>query len=239
MKITVLTLFNELFDMYLSQKIHQRANENNILFKIENIRDYSDNKHKQIDDTPYGGGAGMLLKPEPFWNYFKSKKKKPHVIFLSPQGIKLDQKKVIELSQKEEICLISGRYEGLDKRVIDKFVDEEISIGDYVLSSGDLPALVLIDSILRMKEGIIKKESYETDSFFNGLLGFDQYTKPFEIDNMKVPEILLSGHHKKIEEYREKSSIINTLKTRPDLLKEKLKNENFKKQYLKILDTVL
>ncbi|CAM3159868.1 tRNA (guanosine(37)-N1)-methyltransferase TrmD [Streptobacillus ratti] len=245
MKIRVLTLFNEIFEMYLSQTIMQRANEQNIEIDIENIRDYSDNKHKQVDDTPFGGGAGMVLKPEPFWKYFvnlrKSKVKKPFTVFVTPQGKKLTQEKLIELSKIEDLCIISGKYEGLDQRVIDKFVDEEISIGDYVLSSGDLPALVIIDGIMRMKEGIIKKESYETDSFYNGLLGFPQYTRPQIIDKMEVPEVLISGNHKKINEYREIKAILKTLKNRPDLLKEKLKDKEFLKKYdrfLKLIETL-
>lgn len=237
MKIRILTLFNELFEIYLEQNILKRAN---IDFEFINIRDYAFNKHKQVDDIPYGGGAGMLLKPEPFWEYFKNLRKKrikkPYCIFLSPQGSKLTQKKLIELSQKEDICLISGRYEGLDQRVIDKFVDEEISIGDYVLTSGDLPALVLIDGIIRMKDGIIKKESYETDSYYNGLLGYSQYTRPSNIDNMKVPEVLINGNHKKIEEFRLKDSIFKTMKNRIDLLNDKLNDENFRKKYIEILN---
>lgn len=239
MKIRVLTLFEDIFELYLSQTIMKRAKDNNINIDIVNIRDYTNNKHLQVDDTPYGGGAGMLLKPEPFWAYFvslrKNKIKKPYTIFVSPQGKTLDQKKVIDLSKKEDICIISGRYEGLDQRVIDKFVDEEISIGDYVLSSGDLPSLVLIDSILRMKDGMIKKESYETDSFYNGLLGYPQYTKPQVIDKMEVPEVLVNGNHKKIEEYRFEKSILKTLKNRPELIKELLKDDEFLKKYEKIL----
>ena len=222
MKIRVLTLFDELFKMYLSQTILDRANSNDVEYIIENIRDYADNKHKQVDDAPFGGGAGMVLKPEPFWAYFvglrKSKIKKPYTIFVTPQGEKLNQKKLIELSQKDDICIISGRYEGLDQRVIDKFVDQEISIGDYVLSSGDLPSLVLIDGIMRMKEGIIKKESYETDSFYNGLLDYPHYTRPAEYKDLKVPEVLLSGNHKKIDEWRLKESLRRTYLRRPDLL---------------------
>ena len=169
MKFNVLTLFPELFEQYLSQTILKRATERNIIdFNIVNIRDYARNKHSQMDDIPFGGGAGMVLKPEAYWNFFyenygfynnenNENSKKPYVIFLSPQGKQLTHKKVTELSEKDEIVLISGRYEGLDQRVIDKFVDEEISIGDYVLSSGDLPSLVIMDSVIRIKEGIIKK----------------------------------------------------------------------------------
>ncbi|NYV27225.1 tRNA (guanosine(37)-N1)-methyltransferase TrmD [Streptobacillus felis] len=242
MKIRILTLFNEIFNLYLSQTIMKRAEDNNTEIEIVNIRDLSDNKHKQVDDTPFGGGAGMVLKPEPFWKYFselrKSKIKKPYTIFVTPQGKTLNQEKIIELSKMEDICIISGRYEGLDQRVIDKFVDEEISIGDYVLSSGDLPSLVLVDGIIRLKEGIIKKESYETDSFYNGLLGFPQYTRPQKIDKFEVPEVLTSGNHKLIEEYREYMSILKTIKNRPDLLVRKMSDKEFLNKYFKFLKLI-
>lgn len=255
MKFTVLTLFPEIFEQYLSQTIIQRAVEQNIVnYNIVNIREYTKNKHNQMDDIPFGGGAGMVLKPEAYWNYFyenynkslfikkdtndkldKQENKKPYIIFMSPQGKTLTHKKVMEICEKEEIVIISGRYEGLDQRVIDKFVDEEISIGDYVLSSGDLPALVLIDSVTRIKEGVIKKESFETDSFYNGLLGFPQYTRPIEIDGYEVPEVLRSGNHKKIDEYREIKAIEKTEKNRKDLLDKKLENDNeFRKKYKNI-----
>ena len=247
MKFNVLTLFPELFEQYLSQTILKRASEKDIIdFNIVNIRDYARNKHSQMDDIPFGGGAGMVLKPEAYWNFFyenyefynneNSDLKKPYVIFLSPQGKQLTHKKVTELSEKEEIVLISGRYEGLDQRVIDKFVDEEISIGDYVLSSGDLPSLVIMDSVIRIKEGVIKKESFETDSFYNGLLGFPQYTRPVEIDGYSVPEVLRSGNHAKIDEYRYFKSIEKTLENRKDLIEKKLENdEQFRKLYKKYL----
>ena len=159
MKFTVLTLFPEIFELYLAQTIMQRASELGIVeYKIVNIRDYSGNKHNQVDDIPFGGGAGMVLKPEPYWNYFEQKmveekEKKGYVIFVTPQGKQLTHEKVIEISNRDDVTIISGRYEGLDQRVIDEFVDEEISIGDYVLSSGDLPSLVLMDSVIRIKEG--------------------------------------------------------------------------------------
>lgn len=242
MKFTVLTLFPELFENYLSQKIIKRAVEiNKVNYNIINIRNYTNNKHNQIDDIPFGGGAGMVLKPEAYWNFFSeidcnSEEKKQYVIFMSPQGKTLTHEKVIELSKKDNIIIISGRYEGLDQRVIDKFVDEEISIGDYVLSSGDLPALVLIDSITRIKEGVIKKESFETDSFYNGLLGFPQYTRPVEIDGYEVPEVLRSGDHKKIDDYRLQKSIEKTIKNRPELFENKLaSDEDFKKVYNKLM----
>lgn len=248
MKFNVLTLFPELFEQYLSQTILKRASDKDIInFNIVNIRDYARNKHNQMDDIPFGGGAGMVLKPEAYWNFFyenydfynneNKNSKKPYVIFLSPQGKQLTHKKVTEFSKKEEIVLISGRYEGLDQRVIDKFVDEEISIGDYVLSSGDLPSLVIMDSVIRIKEGVIKKESFETDSFYNGLLGFPQYTRPVEIDGYTVPEVLQSGNHAKISEYRQFYSIEKTMKNRMDLFEKKLENIDedleFKKVYKK------
>ena len=244
MKFSVLTLFPELFEQYLSQTILKRASDKDIInFNIVNIRDYARNKHSQMDDIPFGGGAGMVLKPEAYWNFFyenyefynneNSDLKKPYVIFLSPQGKQLTHKKVTELSEKEEIVLISGRYEGLDQRVIDKFVDEEISIGDYVLSSGDLPSLVIMDSVIRIKEGVIKKESFETDSFYNGLLGFPQYTRPVEIDGYTVPEVLRSGNHAKIDEYRLTKSIEKTIQNRKDLFEKKLSED---KEFLKFYE---
>ena len=244
MKFNVLTLFPELFKQYLSQTILKRAIDKDIIdFNIVNIRDYARNKHSQMDDIPFGGGAGMVLKPEAYWNFFyenyefynneNSDLKKPYVIFLSPQGKQLTHKKVTELSEKEEIVLISGRYEGLDQRVIDKFVDEEISIGDYVLSSGDLPSLVIMDSVIRIKEGVIKKESFETDSFYNGLLGFPQYTRPVEIDGYSVPELLRSGNHAKIDEYRQFHSIEKNMKNRMDLFEKKLAEDE---EFLKLCE---
>ena len=227
MKFTVLTLFPEIFELYLAQTIMQRASELGIVeYKIVNIRDYSGNKHNQVDDIPFGGGAGMVLKPEPYWNYFEQKmveekEKKGYVIFVTPQGKQLTHEKVIEISNRDDVTIISGRYEGLDQRVIDEFVDEEISIGDYVLSSGDLPSLVLMDSVIRIKEGVIKKESFETDSFFNGLLGFPQYTRPIVQEGYPVPDVLRSGNHKKIDEYRHFKAIEKTEKNREDLLDRK------------------
>lgn len=266
MKFTVLTLFPEIFEQYLSQRILQRAVEiGAVSFSIVNIRDYAGNRHNQMDDVPFGGGAGMVLKPEAYWNFFsgnygffyensdnteaveegtddlenrngrEGKDGKPYVVFMSPQGRTLTHEKVKELTEKKEIVIISGRYEGLDQRVIDKFVDEEISIGDYVLSSGDLPALVLMDSVTRIREGVIKRESFETDSFFNGLLGFPQYTRPVEIDGHKVPEVLRSGNHARIDEYRQIKSIQKTIENRGDLFEKKLKDDpDFRAVYEKL-----
>lgn len=234
MKITVLTLFKELFDLYLSQTILDRAVNNDLVeYDIVNIRDYSTNSYHQVDDTPFGGGAGMLLKPEPFFKYFfslKEENRKPYVVFVTPQGNKLNQERIDKLKEKEDLVIISGRYEGLDQRVIDRYVDEEISIGDFVLTSGDLPTLCLIDAITRQKDGVITKESYETDSFYNGLLGYPQYTKPSNLGRHKVPEVLLSGDHKRIREFRFKESVKKTIKNRPDLIAKKLEeDEDFRK----------
>lgn len=240
MKITVLTLFKELFDMYLSQTILDRAVNNDLVeYDIVNIRDYSTNSYHQVDDTPFGGGAGMLLKPEPFFKYFfslKEENRKPYVVFVTPQGNKLNQEIIDKLKEKEDLVIISGRYEGLDQRVIDRYVDEEISIGDFVLTSGDLPALCLIDAITRQKDGVITKESYETDSFFNGLLGYPQYTKPSELGRHKVPSVLLSGNHKEIEKYRLLQSIKKTIKNRPDLFSKKLEEDP---EFRKIVEELL
>ncbi|WP_067139258.1 tRNA (guanosine(37)-N1)-methyltransferase TrmD [Oceanivirga salmonicida] len=238
MKIRVLTLFPELFDLYLSQTILERAKNNIIDFDIVNIRKYAEDRHDGIDDTAFGGGAGMVLKPEPFFKYFfelKDKNIKPYVVFVSPQGKKLDQKKVMELGNKDDLLIISGRYEGLDQRVIDRYVDEEICVGDYVLTSGDLPSLSIIDAISRQKDGVIKKQSYETDSFYNGLLGYPQYTKPSNLGRHKVPSVLLEGNHKKIEEFRFKESVKKTILNRPDLLEEKMKDKEFVKKLKEIL----
>ena len=203
---------------------------------IGKVRDAKTTNDKVIEGLFYlsliallGGGFYNIY----LYNNENSDLKKPYVIFLTPQGKQLTHKKVTELSEKEEIVLISGRYEGLDQRVIDKFVDEEISIGDYVLSSGDLPCLVIMDSVIRIKEGVIKKESFETDSFYNGLLGFPQYTRPVEIDGYSVPEVLRSGNHAKIDEYRQFHSIEKTMKNRMDLFEKKLAEDE---EFLKLCE---
>ena len=186
-----------------------------------NIRDFSKNKHKKVDDTPYGGGAGMVMEPTVVYDAFKSiKDEKTKVIYLSPQGKTLNQQKVQDLAKEENITLLCGHYEGIDQRVIDTIVDEEISIGDYVLTGGELPAMVLIDSVSRYIEGVLKEESIKEESFTNGLLEYPQYTRPEMFLDKRVPEILLSGNHQKIDEWRRNQSIINTYIKRPDLLKE-------------------
>ena len=221
MKFNVLTLFPEMFSS-LDESIIGRSKEKGLIdINLINIRDFSKNKHKKVDDTPYGGGAGMVMEPTVVYDAFKSiKDKKTKVIYLSPQGKTLNQQKVQDLAKEENITLLCGHYEGIDQRVIDTIVDEEISIGDYVLTGGELPAMVLIDSVSRYIEGVLKEESIKEESFTNGLLEYPQYTRPEMFLDKRVPEILLSGNHQKIDEWRRNQSIINTYIKRPDLLKE-------------------
>lgn len=219
MKFDVLTLFPEMFEP-LNSSIIGRAKEKNLIeINLINIRDFSKDKHKKVDDTPYGGGAGMVMMPDVVYDAYKSiKDENAKVIYMSPQGKKLTQKKVEELAKEKHLIILCGHYEGIDQRVIDKIVDEEISIGDYVLTGGELPAMVLIDSVSRYSEGVITKESTNEESFTNGLLEYPQYTRPEVFEGEKVPEVLLSGHHANIEKWRKEKSLEITAKKRPDLL---------------------
>ena len=193
MKIDILTLFPEMFEP-LKQSILGRAIENNLIeINLINIRDFSKDKHKTVDDTPYGGGAGMVIRADVVYDAFKSlKSTNAKTIFLSPQGSTLNQNKVQELSNEEHLILLCGHYEGIDQRVLDEIVDEEISIGDYVLTGGELPAMVLVDAVSRYVDGVINKESVEEESFSNGLLEYPQYTRPEIFLNKQVPEVLKS-----------------------------------------------
>lgn len=193
MKIDILTLFPEMFEP-LKQSILGRAIENNLIeINLINIRDFSKDKHKKVDDTPYGGGAGMVIRADVVYDAFKSlKSTNAKTIFLSPQGSTLNQNKVQELSNEEHLILLCGHYEGIDQRVLDEIVDEEISIGDYVLTGGELPAMVLVDAVSRYLDGVINKESVEEESFSNGLLEYPQYTRPEIFLNKQVPEVLKS-----------------------------------------------
>ena len=235
MKFDVLTLFPEMFEP-LKQSIIKRAVEKNLIdINLINIRDFSEDKHNKVDDTPYGGGAGMLMKPDVVdraYNSIKSENAK--VIYLTPQGKTLNQRIVRDLSKQEHLILLCGHYEGIDQRVLDKIVDEEISIGDYVLTGGELPAMVLIDSVSRYVEGVLSNESTEEESFSNGLLEYPQYTRPEIFDNVKVPDVLISGHHENIRKWRRERSLENTFKKRPEMLEniELTKNE---KDYIKKL----
>lgn len=219
MKFDVLTLFPEMFESLNESIIGRAAEKNLISINTVNIRDFSKNKHKKVDDTPYGGGAGMVMMPDIIYDAYQSvKDENAKVIYMSPQGKKLDQKKVEELSKEKHLVLLCGHYEGVDQRIIDEIVDEEISIGDYVLTGGEIPAMVLIDSVSRYVEGVIDKESSKEESFSQGILEYPQYTRPEIFRNMKVPEILLSGHHKNIEKWRRAEALKNTYFKRPELL---------------------
>lgn len=223
MKFDVLTLFPEMFEP-MKQSIIGRATGKELLeINLINIRDFSKYKHKKVDDTVYGGGAGMLIRPDVVYEAYKSaKSEKSKVIYLSPQGKKLCQSKVENLSKSEEhLILLCGHYEGIDQRVIDKIVDEEISIGDYVLTGGELPAMVLIDSVSRYVEGVLAKESISEESFSeSGLLEYPQYTRPENFEGIKVPEVLQSGHHENINKWRRKEAIKTTYIKRPELLEK-------------------
>lgn len=219
MRFDVLTLFPEMF-MPLQKSILERAQKNgNIDINLINIRDFSKDKHKKVDDTPYGGGAGMVIRPDVVYDAYNSieNRENAKVIFLSPQGKTLNQAKVEELSKKEHLILLCGHYEGIDQRVLDKIVDEEISIGDYVLTGGELPSMVLIDAVSRYVDGVLNIESIKEESFSNNLLEYPQYTRPETFLDEKVPEVLISGHHENIRKWREEQSKIITNKKRPDL----------------------
>lgn len=222
MKFSVLTLFPEMFSA-LDESIIGRAKENKLIdIKLINIRDFSKDKHKKVDDTPYGGGAGMVIRPDVVYDAYKSiDHKNARVIYLSPQGKVFNQSKVKELSKEEHLILLCGHYEGIDQRVIDEIVDEEISIGDYVLTGGELPAMVLIDSISRYIEGVLSEQSIEEESFSNGLLEYPQYTRPEIFLGNEVPEILKSGHHENIDKWRKEKSLEITMVKRPDLIIKK------------------
>lgn len=220
MKINILTLFPELFTAFKSQSIIGRAVKNGLIeINIINIRDFCFDKHQQADDTPFGGEGGMVMKPEPIFRALENCGGK--VIYTSPQGIKFDQKIALELKDEKEITIIAGHYEGIDERVVEEKVDMEISIGDFVLTGGELPSMVMVDAIARLIPGVITKSSYENDSFFNGLLDYPQYTRPAEYMGLKVPNVLLSGNHKNIREWRMKESLRRTYLRRPDLLEKK------------------
>lgn len=220
MNFDVLTLFPEMFDSLKSSIIGRAQEKNLININLINIRDFSKDKHKKVDDTPYGGGAGMIMKPDVIYDAYDSiHDKNAKVIYMSPQGQKLTQKKVCELANEKHLIILCGHYEGIDQRVIDEIVDEEISIGDYVLTGGELPAMVLIDAVSRYADGVITKESTVEESFTNGLLEYPQYTRPEVFRGVRVPEILLSGHHENIEKWRKEKSLEVTKNKRPDMLK--------------------
>ncbi|WP_313756584.1 tRNA (guanosine(37)-N1)-methyltransferase TrmD [Tissierella sp.] len=224
MKIDILSLFPEFFSPLLSWSIIGRAcEENKVSINSINIRDFSKNKHKKVDDYPFGGGTGMVMKPEPIFHAIDSvRDKNSRVIYLSPQGKKFSQELANELSKEEHLVLLCGHYEGIDNRIIEHYIDEEISIGDFVLTGGEIPAMIIIDAIVRLLPGVLRSdESFTDESHYNGLLEYPQYTRPREFNGYSVPDILLSGNHGKIETWRKEEALKATLSKRPDLLKKK------------------
>lgn len=221
MKIDVLTLFPRFLSGIIDWSIIGRAIDDGILnLNLTDIRDFSNNKHRKVDDYPFGGGPGMLMTPEPIYNAIKDvKQRTSKVVYLSPQGDVLDQEKINELSKEEHLILLCGHYEGIDNRIVENYIDEEISIGDYVLTGGEIPAMVVIDSITRLLPGVLKgEESFSDESHYEGLLEHPQYTRPRVFKGRGVPKVLLSGNHQKIEEWKKYQSLKNTFVNRPKLL---------------------
>ena len=227
MKIDVLTLFPEMFTGVISSSIIKRAiDDNKIEINLHNFRDYSKDIHHKVDDTPYGGGCGMILTCQPIFDCVNDlKDDESTVILLTPDGTPYKQEIANNLVKLKHLIIICGHYEGFDDR-IRSICDMEVSIGDYVLTGGEIPAMVLIDSVTRLIDGVINKESYQNDSFYNGLLDYPQYTKPREYNGLKVPDVLLSGNHKEIEKYRIEAALEKTRKRRSDLLKENVSDGN-------------
>lgn len=238
MKIDVLTLFPEMFEAF-NHSIIKRAREKGIIeINIHNIRDFTLNKHKKVDDYPYGGGAGMVMQAEPIYNavdyIIERYGYKPFTILMSPRGEKYSQERANKLASIEHMLFICGHYEGLDERIM-KLVDLELSIGDFVLTGGEIASMAIIDSAARLVKGVLStEESFEDESFYDGLLEFPQYTRPEEFRGMRVPDVLLSGHHENIRKWRRYESIKLTLERRPDLLK----GRKFNKEDMKILSKI-
>lgn len=230
MRIDIMTLFPDMCRAVFTESVIGRAVKNGIIeINAVDIRDYTLDKHNKVDDTPYGGGMGMLMQAQPIYDCYRAicadietcqgTSVKPHVVYLSPQGSVLTQKRAIELSGLDNIIMLCGHYEGVDERVLEEIVDEEISIGDYVLTGGELPALVLTDCIARMIEGVLpNEEAFSLESHYSGLLEHPQYTKPFVWKDKTVPEVLISGHHANIERWKREQSLKRTFERRPDLL---------------------
>lgn len=224
MTFDIMTLFPDMIKTVANESILGRAAEKGIItVNAVNIRDYTKDKHRRVDDYPYGGGFGMVMQCQPIFDCYKDivKEEKVHTIYMSPKGKVLTQKKALELSKLPRLVILCGHYEGVDQRVLDEIVDEEISIGDYVLTGGELGACVLIDSVSRMIDGVLAAdEAFENESHFNGLLEHPQYTRPEEWNGKRVPDILLSGHHANIEKWKAEQSLLITQKMRPDLLEK-------------------
>lgn len=238
MKITILTLFKEMFDSLINTSIIKRTIDKGLVeVEVVNFREYSTDRLKRVDDAPYGGGAGMIIKLQPILDCLNAVKTKNSVVYLlSAKGKVYNQQTAHKLAKKEHVILICGHYEGVDDRILD-YIDGEICIGDYILTGGELAAMIVSDSIIRLLDGAIKEESTSEESFENGLLEYPQYTTPRDYNGNKVPDILFSGNHKAIEEYRFKQSIVKTKEVRPELIDESKFNKQQLKWYKEIDDT--
>ena len=223
MKIDIMTLFPEMCEAVLSESIIGRARKAGLVtVNCHNIRDFAGNKHNRVDDAPYGGGMGMVMQAEPIYNCFKSlfDGEKPHLVYMSPKGKTFKQSDAVRLSKMEHIVLLCGHYEGVDERILEEIVDEEISVGDYVLTGGELPALMVTDAVCRMIKGVLSDDiCFTEESHFDGLLEYPQYTRPEIWHDREVPKVLLSGNHAEIAKWRKQMSIEVTRQKRPDLLK--------------------
>lgn len=237
-RFDVLTLFPEMFEAVLGDSIIGRARANGILeMNFIDIREFSTNKHRKVDDYPYSGGGGMLMNPQPVFDAYMSVAEglsyKPLTIYMSPQGKVFNQSIAVELSDNEHIVLLCGHYEGIDQRVLDEIVDMEISVGDFVMTGGEIPAMTVIDTVSRLVPGVLSTEaSYENESHYNGLLEYPQYTRPQVWHGKSIPDVLVSGHHANIEKWKREQSLLNTLKKRPDMLE----NAELTKQDLLFLE---
>lgn len=226
MRIDILTLFPDMCSAYLNESIIGRARKSGkVQIECTDIRAYTKDKHRRVDDTPYGGGMGMIMQVEPVYDCFmdlcKKIGEKPHLIYLTPQGKTLTQERVKELSKMNNIALLCGHYEGIDERVIEELEPEEISVGDYVLTGGELPALIVADAVSRMLPGVLSDdECFTEESHYSSLLEYPQYTRPYEWRGRAVPEVLLTGHHANVEKWRREQSLKRTLERRPDMLEE-------------------
>ncbi len=253
MKLDILSLFPEMFTGVFGSSIIAKARERELVsIDIHNFRTYATNKHNTVDDYPFGGGGGMVLQVEPIylalqelmggeasfsqWVNTSKEKRRPRVILMTPQGKRFEQEIAKELAQEDHLIFICGHYEGYDERIREHLVTDELSLGDFVLTGGEIAAMAMVDSIVRLQKGVLgNEESAVTDSFYNGLLEYPQYTRPAEFNGWKVPDVLLSGHHKNIEDWRMQQSLYRTYTRRPDLLH----NFSFSKRELKLLDTII
>ena len=229
MKFDIMTLFPDLVETVLSESVIGRARKSGAIeVNTYNIRDWSEDKHRRVDDTPYGGGKGMLMMAPPIYSCYEAICKElgdreinKRVVYMSPRGKVFDQKKARELSELDELIILCGHYEGVDQRIIDEIVDEEISIGDFVLTGGEIPACILVDSVARLVDGVLSDpECHENESISSGLVEYPQYTRPYEFHGVKVPDVLISGHHENIDKWRHEEALRLTKQNRPDIIEK-------------------